>query len=385
MSFSITNVKDALPRKLRGASLDAVQGISDYSLFKEAAVNVLNEIDPAETVRKATLNIFDSIYDYDPNDDVKELLDIRPQTYERLQTDRSRRRFSEDFDFRKANQANDFTIEYIDGTKILRYARDVGGSITITETTDDNWTAGTGVSNIAEDTIIYAEDGRSLRFDVSSGSNLLEWNGDSTIDLDNHELRSSLFLWVYYPNSSLITSLTIRIGSSSSLYYTITGVIHLGAIKTGWNLYRFDWNGATQTGDTDETKVDYVRIALVTTAADTDIRIGRLSSKMPEPREYLYYSSYLFRSSSGTFKEVPTVDTDIVNLDIDGENIFLLECARIAARELGNDKMKADYTEELYGNAGKDIEGLYARYRARRPSEGKPPIQSYWNIGRFSR
>ena len=388
--MNITSLKSALDRKLRGAKADDVQGVSDYSLFKEAGVNVMNEMDPAETVRRATLNIFDGIYDYTPAADVKELIDVRPQTYERYSDDRSRRRFIEDFDFRKRNENNDFSLEYLEGTKILRYARDVGNSISVAETLDDNWTAGTGVSNIAEDTIIFSENSRSLRFDASSGSNLITWAITTPkVDLSTHTQKSSFFLWVYYPDSSLITSLTLRVGSSASDYYEITGTIHFGSIRSGWNLYRFDWSGVSDSGTTDEANTDYVRLALVTTATATNIRIGKLTSKLPTPREYVYYSYYLFRSSSGTFKEVPTVDTDVVNLDTDGENIFLLECARIAARELSNDKMKQDYTEELFGN-GRPLErggtvGLYARYRARRPSDSKPVVTAYSGLPNFHR
>ena len=115
-----------------------------------------------------------------------------------------------------------------------------------------------------------------------------------------------------------------------------------------------------------------MRFELTTTSVDTDIRIGKLSSKLPAPREYVYYSNYLFRSSSGTFKEIPTVDTDIVNLDIDAENIFLTECARIAARELHNTELKNDYQTELYGDI-KTV-GLIGRYKARKPSEEKKKV-----------
>ena len=373
--MNITSLKDSLSRKITGANLDAVQGISDYSLFKEAAVNILSEINPAETIRHATLNVYDGVYDYSPATDVKSLADIRPQSYQRNRSDNAQHRYMSEFDRKKEGQENLFSLEWRDGSKLLRYARDVGNSIVIDDMTVARWTAGTGVSNIAQDTILYAEDNLSLRFDVSSGTNLISWDGTSTKDISKHTNRSSFFLWVYYPDSSIITSLKYRVGSSSANYYEITGSIHFGTIRNGWNLYRFDWDGISDSGTTDETKIDYERFALVTTSADTDIRFGKTSSKLPAPREYVYYSNYLFRSSSGTFKEVPTVDTDIVNLDIDAENIFLTECARIAARELRNTELKNEYQTELYGDA-KTV-GLIGRYKARKPSEEKKKVANY--------
>jgi len=373
--MNITSVKDSLGRKITGASLDSVQGISDYSLFKEAAVNLIGEIKPIETTRHATINIFDGIYDYSPSADLNSIADIRPQTYDRNRSDNAQHRFMAEFDRNKNIESNEFSIEWRDGYKLLRYARNVGKSIGIDETIDDNWTAGTGVSNIAEDTIIYAEGNRSLRFDVTSGTNLITWAGTTTKDLSTHTNRSSFFRWVYYPDSSFISSLKLRVGSSSANYYEITGVIHFGSIRSGWNLYRFDWNGVADAGTTDETAIDYVRLELTTTSSDTDIRIGQLSSKLPVPREYVYYSNYLFRNTSGTFLEIPTADTDIVNLDTDGENLFIEECARIAARELQNNDLRRQYEIELYGDD--KVGGGYARYRAHKPSEEKKKTGNY--------
>jgi len=381
--MNITTTKDSLTRKLRGASIDSVQGISDYSLFKEAAVNLLIELNPAETIRHATLNVFDGIYDYTPEADVKSLADIRPQTYGRSSYDNAQHLYMGAFDRNKGNELNEFSLEYRDGSKLLRYARDVGNSIVVDENTDDNWTAGTGVSNIAEDTIIYAENSRSLRFDISSGSNLLTWAGTSTKDLSKHTKRSSFFRWIYLPDASIITSIKVRVGSSSANYYEITGQIHFGTIRNGWNLYRFDWDGVTDSGTTDETVIDYVRLEIVATSADTDIRIGKMFSKIPTPREYVYYSNYLFRSATGTFKETPSTDTDIINLDIDSENLYVYECARIAARELQNAELKDEYTSWLYGDA-KTV-GQYARYKASKPSEVKKKVGDYGMKPRWQR
>src|SRR3990167_8044988 len=112
--MNITSLKGILNRKFAGANIDEVQGISDYSLFQEAATNLVNEINPAETVRLGTVEVFTDVFDYDPSDDVKELLDIRPQTATRDDDDNATRRFSEEFDQKKDD--NDFSIEWRDGT-----------------------------------------------------------------------------------------------------------------------------------------------------------------------------------------------------------------------------------------------------------------------------
>lgn len=386
MALNITQAKAILGRKFRGASIDDVQGISDYTLFEEAAANLISRIDPYETVRTSELNLFNKIYDYASPSDLKgkKVLDLRPQV-NRQPSDDIRQTFSEEFDRDKSFENNWLSVEFDEAAKFLRINKSVSNSVTITDLEDDNYTAGTGVSNIVEDTVLQAGDGKSIRFNISSGTSLIEWNGDTTVDLSEHTNRSSLFLWVYWPDSSLITSITLRFGSSSSAYYEATGTIHRGSIRTGWNLYRFDWNGATESGSTDEDNVDYIRLAIVATSADTDIRIGRLSSKLPSPHEILYYSNALFRPSSGsTWLTKPTAETDIVNLETEAQNLFLGECEVLIAEDLQRDeeakkfriKLGIDDLGVLTGG------GLYGDYLRDKPSEAQKPLTKWYSLGR---
>lgn len=372
--MTITTLKDILGRKFRGASIDDVQGISNYSLFGEAATNLLSAIDPYETVRHSEVNLFQDVNDYAAPATLKgkKILDIRRQVRRR---DDFFQTFTEDFDRDKEEET--FSVEFDEGTKFLRIEKDVSNAIGVSDLEDDNYTAGSGVSNITEDTILYAEnDGKSIRFDVSSGTSLIEWNGDSTINLSTHTNKSSFFLWVYFPDSSLVTSLTLRIGSSSANYYQITGVIHRGTIRTGWNLYRFNWDGVADSGTTDEAAIDYMRLAFVTTSADTDIRIGRLSSKLPAPYEIVFYSNAIFTDTTGvTFRTQPTVDSDIMYLEKEAENLFVYECSVLIAEDLQRSEEALKFYTHLHGDNQK--EGLYAQYKRDKPSETQRP-QSRW-------
>lgn len=381
--MNITAVKNSLTRKLRGASIDDIQGISDYSLFGEAAKNMLLKIDPLETMRVYALNLYADVYQYAPPTDLKgrKVIDIRPQTG-RDPSDNFDQTYAEEADRDKEDKK--FSVEYNDASKFIRINEEsLSNSITFSETTDDNWTAGTGVSNIAEDETIYAEESRSLRFDITSGTSYLEWDGDATVDLSEHQEKSSFFVWVYWPDVSLITSIAVRIGSSSSAYWTITGSVHFGSARTGWNLYRFDWNGATQTGAVDETAMDYLRVSIVSTSDDTDIRIGLLKSKLPYPYEMLYYSKYAFRSTAGTWLEVPTADADLVNLDVDTENIFLNECATLAASDTSDEEQRAKFDATLNGDGNE--RGLYKKHEADYPSEAMRPKTRFYKPYKFHR
>lgn len=382
--YTIENAKTILERKFSGSSLDDIRGISDFTVFQEAAANLVSFIDPLETQRTSEINLYADLFDYSAPSDLKKrkVIDIRPQS-NRTSRDDMNQTYTEEFDRDKNQTENWFSVESDDGTKFLRINRKLSNSIPVTSVVSSEYAATSGVSNIAEDTILQFGEGKSVRFDVASGSNLLTWTG-SAIDLDLHEKRSSLFLEVYWPDSTKVTSITLRIGSSASDYYEIVGSIHRGSIRTGKNIYRFDWDGATETGSVDETAIDYVRYAIVMSSLDTDIRIGKLYSKLPTPHEIVYYSKSLFRpAAGGTWLSIPTSDTDIVNLDSDAFNIFIYECCAVIANDTNRDSEKNKYIRELGRDPGSGLltgGGLYGKYKADSPSEATRPSSTYYQL-----
>ncbi|MCH8063998.1 MAG: hypothetical protein IH861_16010, partial [Chloroflexi bacterium] len=236
-----------MSRKLAGASIDDILGISDFSLFKEAASNLLNEINPAETVRHTTLSVFTDIHDYDPPDDIKEVVDIRPQTATRDSSENPTRRFIESFDQNKNRE--DFSLEWQNAVRVLRYVKPTGSNIGI-HTMDGLATNGTWdgtASNIALDTDNPFKGSGSIRADYDTGE-YIENDDMTQVDLSDHENKSTLFLVGFFPDASFITDVNLRWGNSTSVYFdrTVTAP-QFGAFKNGWNLIPFDWNGATQT------------------------------------------------------------------------------------------------------------------------------------------
>lgn len=371
--MNLLGIKNILSRKFRGVNLDDVQGISNYSVFGEAASNLTSKIDPIETIRHGSINIFDGIYDYTSPTDLKgkKIADIRPQV-NRSSTHDVSQTFLEDFD--RDKESLKFSVEFNDGTKFIRYNDPVGNSIVVTDVSaTTSWAASAGGANLAIDTILFAENSSSLRFDVGVTGGIVTYTPSTGVDLSTHTQKSSFFMWVYLPDSSILTSLKIRVGSSITNYYEITGSIHFGSIRNGWNLYRFDWNGVSDSGTTDESAIDYVRVALVTTSADTDIRIGSLSSKLPKPEEFVYYSDSLFRPVSGsTWLTIPTLDTNIVNLENEALNIFIYECCSIISDDMQTYDDSVKFRSKLIGEGG-----LYDDYKKNKPGE-EIRSQSTW-------
>jgi hypothetical protein len=85
-----------------------------------------------------------------------------------------------------------------------------------------------------------------------------------------------------------------------------------------------------------------------------------------------YYSNCLFRSTTGTWKEKPTADSDIINLSTDSYKIFQDLCAMMAMSEISS--MEKDY-ERISKRVGWPTDsndmfkGALGAYRRANPSE----------------
>lgn len=364
MSVAISALKNKLSRKFKGANIDNVQGISNFSLFEEAAQNMLPKLDPNETIRRERVNVFADVNDYTPPNYLKgkKVIDLYP-VVNRTPNQNFDQSYMEEFDREKRDY--DFSVEYENGNKVLRISRHLGGSLNVDTVNAITGWSGT-VTNIAVDTILQFESGGSLRFDLGASGGYIE-KSITSIDLSDHENKSSLFRYFYFPDKSIITSVTLRIGSDSSNYFEITGTRHFGSLVNGTNLYRFDWNGATETGTVDTSAIDYERVTIVSTAADTDIRMGQLTSKLPKEYEVKYYSDRIFKNASGDWLEAPTANADTVELEGDAINIFFYECCHLIAEDMQKPKQAEKFDIRLNGKNGKS--GLYGNYKTDKPEQ----------------
>jgi hypothetical protein len=308
------------------------------------------------------------------------------------------------FDANRQFDANLFTIEYQSGVKFIKvsdpslmfkYGTSTGTTYTTTDGTGltistadsltDNgvWNVGGNITSLVSDNLTYITGSGSLRFNINDSTNTgsLYNDGLTAVDLSDHENKSTIFLSAYFPDSSLVTSLTLRWGSSTSVYFSRTATTpQFGSFRNGWNLIPFAWNGATETGTVDTSAIDYIRITPTLSASDTDIKFDNIFSALGEVREVVYYSKYLFRSTAGTWLEAPTDDSDNVVLDTDAENLFVYECIRLASLQIqGQGDIYSAYTNDLYGTNQKV--GLYDNYKKDNPSEVIQPQTQHRRFG----
>lgn len=392
--MDIDDLKSQLARKFRGASLDDVQGLSDFTLFGEAASNVLSEIDPYETVRLHRFSLFADVPDYGPPSDLKgkKVIDPRPQD------GRAGEEYSQTFtkEFDRDREIGKVSVEIMDGVKVLRVngAGEASQRVDQTQATTE-WAASGGATGLELDEVIRLDNSDTLRVDLGAAGGYIEAGVAGTmtqVDIDDMLLIGSFFRKIYIPtaaNAAAITSVSLRIGSSSGAYHTIAGAPHLGSYRVGVNLIRFDWADRVATGSPDFTATDYERLTFVTTAAIADLRIAPMNCKLPLPYETPYYSNCLFTNAAGTtWLTTPTVDTDVVLLEEEAKNIFFYECCKLVAEDLSLDDEALKFQRKLYGSqptrtsAQPTTDGLYAQYRAQKPTEALRPQSRYIDLRR---
>ena len=381
MSITISDVQTRVASKLHGTSVNKVRDF--YGLCLEAAGNVLLSIDPKETIRVSQISpaLYDSVYDYIVPDDLKgdRILDIAPQV-KRAVGDRSTPTTEEEFDLRKSSGS--FAIAHNSGVKTIRISKSLTAGILLndcnTTTSNGTWAATASAQNISTDTLNFVSGSGSVRFDLAGGgtSGYIENSTLTSVDLSTLTAIGALFMWVYIPSTS-ITAVALRWGSSSANYYSVSATTtHFNtSFVVGWNLLRFDYSSATETGTVDDAAVDYLRVTFTYSSVTTisAVRVDNIIGYLGSIYNMVYYSKYLFKTSAGTWIEKPTALTDIVNLDTESYNVFIYELAYLVVQELAGENNKFDL--EFWKGEKK---AAWDQYKSANKSQAKKRRTVYW-------
>lgn len=376
--YTIAKLKNDLQGILRGTSTDKITNINE--VFNRAARECVADNDFAETRRTEQLTnpIYDEVYDYSLPADVKgnKIVDVIKQVN---RGEKISLIGAESFDFNKPNST--CYIKWNKGTKFLRINAEADKSAILHScnslTDNGTWAATADATNLTVDTLNYISGSSALNLDLSgaSTSGYIENSTLTAVDLSDYEDVGSLFLWLYIPDTSLFTSVDLAWGSDSSNYWNVTATTpNFGSVLTGWNLFRFDWNGATETGSPDSSAVDYLKVTInYTGTAETDIRIDSIMAKLGSIYSLDYYSKYLFANSSGSWIEETEDDTDYLNLDTDSYNVYLNKVAELCFAQLSNKQDEALYYKQEYLNSS-------IKYRRMYKSEAKKPKETYYDL-----
>lgn len=352
MSITIAQIKNRVSRKLHGASINKVAG-DFYDLCLEASINLQNKLLLPSQLRTTSIpnGVFGDVFEYAlPTDlSMDRIAGINFSNVNK-NDENFRHRFIKEFNKQRENKT--LAISYNNGVKTLRLAYSVGESTTLNSldgiTDNGTWSEGDDATGLVQDDLNYVEGSGSLRFNLSgAGTTATLTNSTSTsVDLTNFEDIGSIFLSVYLPEESMLTSINLRWGDNSSNYWTVSATTQQdgNTFKAGWNLVRFDWASATETGTPTVTSVNYYLITLTYDGdAHNNIRCDNLVIRNAEIMDLSYYSQNLFKNSSNTWIIKPTSDNDTLNGGEEIANMFIYELAYILAHEIAGEDSSFDF------------------------------------------
>lgn len=326
-------------------------GMSDIqNLVNRAVREVIGEIDLRSTKRMSYLAPYvnQDQYDYKAPSDIKEnaIIDLRRMDTRQV-GDKFQLCTTEYFDRHKTQFQNLICIEDQNFLKKLRVSADLQNQTdqaTVHSceslTADGTWAASASASNLTLDTTVFLEGDASFNFDMGASytSGLLTNSTLAAQDLSTYTSGGSIFISVDIPSTTGLTSFKLRIGTDASNYYemTATATNENLAFQSRWNLLRFDFVSATQTGTVTNTSIGYLRFEIVgagTASATTDWRIDSIVARTGVEHQVWYYTKLGWQTSAGSYIENSTASTDLINCDTEEYALFIMKAKQITAED----------------------------------------------------
>lgn len=394
MAYSIGAVKSNLIGMGHSGTLNRVRNFE--SMCERAANTMLLKVKPLEMMFVAEIPqaIHDQVYDYTVPSYFGSVVDIYPVD-NRQSLDDASRIYAETFDRRKGIDAKKISIESKQGVKFMRINWPVHAPVVVNTmdslTANGAWSLVTGASNLRLDTQRMISGSASIEFDLDITGGGLQNTTMTALDLSNQDGEGDFFAWLYLPSATNLTSVNATWGNDLSLNYWTsvaqTSNFDGSAFAVGWNLVSFPWSSATETGTVDDTRIDSFKITLATTGAIANVRADNITVSNGRYFNLKGYSKYLFQDTNGDWEAQPRTDndSDLVMLDADAYQIFLLELLKAMAQQLEGSESGFDIgwvNKELHGDPSSvSLEGklgLYRLYKGEQPDQRKKATEKWY-------
>lgn len=387
-NFQRSDFNTAVSKRASGSYTDA----NFNSIANEAVKEVLADLDLRSTIRKSLLtpNLFDEVFRYTCPTDLKQdkVIDIQPQV-DRHRLDHWTLTTQEEFDRWKNVQRLDrygdpielddsiwmgknlVAIERDDMTNKLLLSRVIDDDELGIDTLDSvgDWAGYGDGENLTADSGNYIEGSGCINWDINAdGGTTAGIYNDSldTFDISDYITNGYIFVWVYLSDATDVTNFIIRIGSGASNYYSVTITTNNegNSFEDGWNLLRFDFSNASETGTVVTDACDYIASYMTKDAAkvsETDYRFDDLRIKLGDYYYVEYYSKFGWQTSGGSWQLESSADTDYLNAESDEYQLIQLKTLQMVEEHLSNLE-RAQYWEQRYAKR-------VAKYRIDNPSQ----------------
>lgn len=389
--FTVSAYKDSVSGILSGMNINSVSDLD--GTIERAARVLVQRADIPEASGIQNITLYQGVFDYECDTTIfgTAITDIRPQGISRPSWDTATKTTQQQFDRLKAYrpQGTTSTFQYENGVPIIRIKSPFSnqGNTLDPCTQIANWVATGTASTPIVDTSVYYQSPSSLRYTVTTGAGILTDTLSSSIDLSSYEDVGVAFLANFIPTDSAnLTSITLKIGSDSSNYNSVTATTpFIGTFTDNlWQLVAFDFATASQTGTPDWSAIDYIQITDNVTGTITNMRIGDLFISQPTPAQILFQSAAIFiPSGSTTALTTITSNTDTIILNDPAYNLFLYEGALAILENTSGgagDAMYERISRKLNGDGTDKNIGLYGMFRGDNPSEELRTTNSWYDV-----
>lgn len=394
MAYTIGAVKEHLIGMGHSGTLSRVRNFE--AMCERAANTMLLKVKPLELMYVTELNqaVHDQIYDYALQSYFGGLIDIYPAD-NRDSLDEGDRVYAQTFDRRKGIDQDKISIESKQGVKFIRINWPVNAPTLVNEmdslTANGTWTTVGSATNLRVDTGRKLSGTGSIEFDLVTTGDGLKNTTMTSLNLSAVDGEGDFFAWVYFPTVSTVTSVSAKWGNDLTIKFW-TSVAQTtqsdgSAFVSGWNLLRFPWASATETGVVDDTAIDSFQITVAAIGAIPNIRVDNITVSLGRYFDIKAYSKYLFQNSSGTWIARPSANTDddVVVLDSDAYQIFLLELFIAMSQQTEANESSFDISfaqKQLNGDptsaSVQGRTGLYQLYKKDQPDQRKKVTEKYY-------
>ena len=387
---TVTEARNHLTGMLHsGSALGKVRNF--YHALDRASKNLLANIKPVDSERIAALSslIYDDLYNYTLPSDFGWPIELRPQGI-RDNNEAAARRFAAPFDLLKEIHEKRISIEGNEGTKFIRINWRRKSPLVIDGMNEvGDWAVVATATGLKAQKLHKISGNASLEFDLAATGDGISNTALTSLDLTEEDEIVDVFVWVYLPTTADVanlTSATVRWGNDVSTAYwesaAETDQADGTAFKVGWNLLKFAWSDATETGTVDPSAIDSFRIVFTIAGAISNIKVDAPVYVLGSPFDIKYYSKFGFKNSAGTYMERPTADGDTIVYSETAFLIFLWEAVKACAHQIEGEDSVFDLREartNLHGDPGSPDPiqrmGLYAKYRSEYPSQTQRAVR----------
>jgi hypothetical protein len=380
--FTVAQIDEHLIGMGHSGTLNKIR--NKEAMYERAASIFTTRVKTLEMMRLAALSsvVHDDYYDYALPSDFGSLLDVTPQD-DRQKWDALYRLPAGQFDLRKAIGDRTISIEGREGTKMARinWRSRKGKLLNAMDDYDGNgtWIAVGGTTGIETDTITKFTGAGSVRFDLAATGNGISNIGMDVVDMTDEDEVADIFVPLYIPTAAAlaaITSVTAIWGNDiTTAFWTSTAVTTQAdgsALRVGWNILKFSWATATETGTVAPATIDSMKFTFVTTGAVANLRLDNIVFTIGRAFDIKYYTKFLFKNATtGAYQSKPTTGStdDYVLVDNDTLPMFLFELLSVMAHQVEGSDSAFDMEY-----AAAQLKDLYPHYKGQFPNQAKKLI-----------